>query len=239
MEFPFLPEDEIDRAAACLLQEVFGGLEAVPLPVDLEAIVYDHLYDREEVAFRDDLELGSRDGDRILGKTEPLTRRILVDVHLKREGPVGRYRFTVAHEVGHWILHRPLFFRDEAQGSLFQDASGRDADLISLQRNVFPGAGRGRLPPEEWQANRFAISLLINPERLRTEFRSRFDRPFVTVAEVCGTSSDAECRALARRLALHEVGEAPPLTRVFGLSAEAMAIALEKRGYVRRDSTAL
>lgn len=239
MKFPFLTDEQIEAAARSLLQEAFDGQNTVPLPVDLEAIVYDHLYEREEVVFRDDLDLGSREGDRILGKTEPVRRRILVDARLKQEGPEGRYRFTVAHEVGHWTLHAPLYQCDATQGSLFRDVPGRDDGLVSLQRNVFPSSGRGRLPPEEWQANRFAIALLIEPERLRAEFRSRFGSPSVSAEDVGETRSPADIRALAREMATREVDGAAPLTQVFGLSAEAMAIALEKRGYVRADPTAL
>jgi len=239
VKFPFLTDDEIELAAKRLLTDAFGGPDEASTPVDLDVIVYDHLYDNEGVAFRDDLDLGSRDGDRILGRTEPLRRALYVDAQLKREGPEGRFRFTVAHEVGHWILHSQLYAQDEAQGSLFRELGGRDDSLVSLQRNVFPAAGQGRLPPEEWQANRFAIALLLDSERLRAEFRSRIGVPYATPSDVGSTGSVERCRQLARSIAVRSVDGAPPLTDVFGLSAEAMAIALERRGYVRRTPTAL
>lgn len=239
MDFPFLQEDEIEAAAEGLLQEVFGSAEDIPLPVDLEVVAFDHLYDRQNVTFRDDRELGSEAGDRILGVTQPRRRKIFVDSGLKREGPVGRYRFTVAHEMGHWVLHAPLYSRDETQGSLFEGDEERDDELVSLQRNVFPKADRGRLPREEWQANRFAIALLLDRERLREEFRTRFDRASMTPEDFDEPPTAVGCRRVARELATMEVRKQRSLAELFGLSGQAMAIALEKRGYVRRDEAAL
>lgn len=239
MDFPYLQEEEIEVAAEGLLQQSFGAPEKVPLPVDLDVIAYDHLYDREGVVFRDDRQLGSQDGDRILGITRPRRREILVNADLKRDGPVGRYRFTVAHEMGHWVLHGPLFSRDEAQSDLFEDGHGSEDELVSLKRNVFPGPDRGRLPPEEWQANRFAIALLIDRERLRKEFRARFDQSHVTAEQCDEPPTSAGCRRVARHLASRELEGRRPLTELFGLSTQAMAIALENRGYVRKTETAL
>ena len=48
-------------------------------------------------------------------------RRIVIDESLDpEENPSmeGRYRFTLAHEVGHWRLHRHLFAKDPAQVSI-------------------------------------------------------------------------------------------------------------------------
>lgn len=239
MDFPFLQEEEIEAAAEELLQGAFGAAEEVPLPVDLDVVAYDHLYDRQGVVFRDDRELGLDDGDRILGITQPRRQRISIDAVLKRSGPLGRYRFTVAHEMGHWVLHAPLYTRNEDQGSLFEIENEGQDELVSLQRNVFPKANRGRLPREEWQANRFAIALLLDRERLREEFRARFDRAYVTPQDFNEPPTDVGCRRVAQELATREVDAQQPLAALFGLSGQAMAIALEKRGYVRRAEAAL
>ena len=53
-------------------------------------------------------------------------KRIVIDESLDPEAnPAmeGRYRFTVAHEVGHWRLHRECFSRDRAHASLFDSAA--------------------------------------------------------------------------------------------------------------------
>jgi hypothetical protein len=48
-------------------------------------------------------------------------KRIVIDESLDPDAnpaKEGRYRYTAAHEVGHWRLHRTLFGRDPAQTSL-------------------------------------------------------------------------------------------------------------------------
>lgn len=206
MDFPYLPEEEIEAAAAELLSDAFGPSEKISLPVDLEVIAYDYLYDKNGVVFRDDRQLGSYEGDRVLGITQPRQGKIFVDAELKAEGPRGRYRFTVAHEIGHWVLHQPLYARDEDQGHLFENNQGQQDHLISLQRNLFPKADRGRLPPEEWQANRFAVALLIDQDRLREEFRARFNKPYFSPSDLNRSHTAAGRRRVARTLAEKEVG---------------------------------
>ena len=93
-----------------------------------------------------------------------------------------------------------MYAQDETQGSLFRDLRCRDDSLVSLQRNVFPAVGCGRLPPEEWQANRFAIALLLDSDRLRAEFRSRIGVSYVTPSEIGSTGSAERCRQLAAAL---------------------------------------
>lgn len=227
-----MTERDIEAAAACLRVEAFGAEEAASFPLDLEVVLYDHLYDTHDVAYRDDRDLGHHDGDKTLGRTLPRRNAIHIDVSLKQAGPIGRFRFTIAHEVGHWVLHRELFLQDRHQVPMF---AGDDADgdsLISLKRNVFPPAGHGKLPPEEWQANRFAIAFLVEEKRLRDEFRARFRTSSLSVSDFETTSVQTGQRELSLRAACHRSASLPPLTDVFGLSREAMAIALEARGYV-------
>ena len=57
----------------------------------------------------------------ILGAIFFEQRRIVIDESLDPDAnpaKEGRYRYTVAHEVGHWRLHRGLFGKDPAQISL-------------------------------------------------------------------------------------------------------------------------
>lgn len=237
-EFLFLPEDEIEDAAACIRTRALGNKGDLSYPLDLQALVFDYLYDDQGVGFRDDVDLGRQDGDKVLGKTLPRREMINVDITLKREGPLGRYRFTVAHEIGHWVLHRNLFLKDASQGELFGQEDEEPGELISLHRDVFPAAGRS-LPSEEWQANRFAIALLLDGERLREEFRARFERPFLAAEEIKGDPSPPTRRELSRQAAVRSAENLPPLTEVFGLSREATAIALEERGYVRGPAPAV
>ena len=175
--------------------------------------------------FSDENDLGFADGDKVLGRTLPLAGRVEVCKTVRLQGPEGRYRFTVAHELGHWILHRPLFLARRSMLDFF-DHRQLPTAVISLNRNVFPSGTRP--PPAEWQANRFAVALLVDADHLRREFEYRFQK-----APIVAGSNDP--MSVARDIACSEVGAAPSLRDAFGLSAEAMAIALRTRGYVTEN----
>lgn len=142
LDVPFLRDDRIEAAAALLWTEFgrgFGSPVAPPMPVD--QLLELHL--RLDFEIRDlQAELGLPD---VHGAIWVQDRRVAVDRHLDpelRPAARGRYHFTVAHEIGHWQLHRHLF----------GDAGGRTPDFV--------GQGRGR-SRVEIQADRFAASLLM------------------------------------------------------------------------------
>lgn len=229
MIYPFLPEAEIEARASSFRREALGA-DSDSYPLDLDAIVYDHLCERCDLVFDDQHELGTEDGDPILGKMLPFQNKILITLSLSREFGRGRYRFTVAHEMGHWVLHRVLFLATVEQNSLFGSSDSREG-LASLNRNLFPKSASRRVPPEEWQANRFASALLVGRAALESAFRHRFGDPPLPRCE----GQIVRCtslRSLSRSLASQRVRGQLPLYEVFGLSVEAMAIALEARGLV-------
>ena len=233
MIFPFLREEEIEAAADQLLQAAFGSLERIAYPLDLEALVFDHLCDREDLVFSDEQDLGWQDDDRILGKMMPLRNTILISAHLSRRHERGRHRFTVAHEIGHWVLHRRLFLAEKSQRSLFANSDPGSGELVSLHRHVFPLSNAvGPAPPEEWQANRFAVALLVDGAVLREAFVRRYGQPPIVAHDESGAGHAYSLRQFSRFVAAERVHSRRPLSDRFGLSREAMAIALETRGYV-------
>jgi hypothetical protein len=99
------------------------------------------------------------------GLTRPELKEMWIreDVYEGARRGVGRDRFTIAHELGHYLLH-----------------SGP-----ALARKVQP---KGALPAyrcSEWQANSFAGALLIPTETVLAV------RDAVQIAEICGVSVDA------------------------------------------------
>lgn len=77
----------------------------------------------------------------------------------------NRYQFTLAHEIGHWILQRKELLYDENQISLFdtiQDLSEKDS-IQCLNRFVNPEYNTliTDLDWLEWQANYFASAILM------------------------------------------------------------------------------
>jgi len=167
-----------------------------------------------------------------------LAGKIEITAALKRCGEVGRYRFTLAHEIGHWVLHRPLFLARAEALDLFGPTAD-DLAITSLNRSVFPDGSRGRPAPEEWQANRFAVDLLIDRGLLRAEFSQRFSEPVVALRSPEWITRSPTLRDHARRLAGAKVKGFRPLFSVFGLTVEAMGIALEQRGYAVEEPPAL
>jgi hypothetical protein len=228
MKYPYLTDSRIAASAERLLADAFGNLDAVPAAVDLDVIIYDWLCEKEDLVFSDESDLGvDENGDEILGVTYPRAGRIEITSRL-RSGPhlKGRYRFTVGHEVGHWVLHRPLFLGRDANLELFDpNAVSNWGGIISLSRNVHVFSGKD-VPREEWQANRFAALLLINPIRLREEFERRFgEAPAVAIGQ-------EGVEGLAGRLARSVTAGKPSLANEFDVSGEAMAVALLAREYV-------
>ena len=229
MEYPFLRQTQIEQAAGDLLLQVFGDEHR--LPVDLEAVLYDHLAEMEGLVFNDETPIGHENGDRILGRMKPFQGRIDVCSSLRQPYATGRhkgrYRFTVCHEIGHWVLHRPLFLSADPS-----DTQARQRTMVSLHRNVF-GTGPD-VPREEWQANRFAAYMLMPSTLLLQAFVARFGEPPVL------TDSHRSISDTAMELAIRSSrGIGSSLSDTFEVSRQAMAITLESRGYVTDQPTLL
>jgi Zn-dependent peptidase ImmA (M78 family) len=102
-----------------------GG--AIEAPIEIDDIVEKHL--KIGIEFDD---MHRRFGVRrsglgfdpdILGAIYFEQKRIVIDESLDPDAnpsKEGRYRYTAAHEVGHWQLHRALFGKDPAQTSLLE-----------------------------------------------------------------------------------------------------------------------
>ena len=76
-----------------------------------------------------------RDQPDILGAIWVDKELVLIDhTSTRKSNPsmLGRYRFSVAHEIGHWRLHRSYVAKDANQTSLFDASTRADGDL-SLQ----------------------------------------------------------------------------------------------------------
>lgn len=97
---------------------------------------------RENILIEDDVECGG-----LMGKCDFFNRKVMVDVNLKRQTNMGRYRFTLAHELGHAYLHQCLLKRVIG----FAD----DMDVLDMKNCK---KWEQRL---EIQANHFASFLLI------------------------------------------------------------------------------
>jgi Zn-dependent peptidase ImmA (M78 family) len=229
VNFPYLPNAAIDTEAERLRVQALGS-KAHDIPVDLDAIVFDYLCEKDALVIDDETELPDEDGEEVLGKTFIRSNRIVINRRLKQSPDIGRYRFTLAHEIGHWQLHRPIVLAAAEQGGLFGDENN---DVITtLNRSVV-----GPNPPrQEVQANRFAATLLIDREGLGREFSARFGPGELSAMLMAGPRRTI--RERSRFVGAHIARGLPSLASRFRVSIEAMAIALETRGYLE-DSPSL
>ena len=238
---PYLSEDAIEADAAALLTE-YGMAKIFELsaPIPIEDIAEKYL--KLLIEFDDTHRLfGVRrvgTGPDILGAIFFNDARIVVDEALDPHGvqaKEGRFRFTVAHETGHWRLHRKFFADHAAQASLF----GELTEMSVICRSGEAAA------PIEWQANFFASCLLM-PAKLVLEAwgemfpdrRTRLLRPvnatqhsFVEVPRISATSIDAMVTSVDDAT-LDRI--ARPIAERFQVSTIAMRIRLEKLGLLYR-----
>ncbi len=205
---PYRSDSEIEREATQLLAAYgreHGPVVEPPVPVD----------DLLELHLRLTFEIRDLRGE--LGVPEAhgaiwvRERRIAVDRHLDPDvypAMRGRFRFTVAHEVGHWQLHRHHFAAPTPSVP----------DFVGLTR-------RGRA---EFQADRFAAGLLMPLPLLRVAWEELFGCRAVFVGRVPPGRTrpgpaDDELREFAS-----------PLAELFEVSPSAMRFRLAECGLVTR-----
>lgn len=154
MKVPWLPKASIARMADDVISgyESTTGMRVAP-PIPVENIIEFGL--NLGLAF-EDLRCKLNMGD-VLGATYVKSRKICADLSLDRPGAEGRLCFTLAHEAGHWVMHRE-----------FVDLAHRDGGFIFCRT-------RDAKKPMEWQADSFASCLLMPEFFVREAF-----------ARVCG-----------------------------------------------------
>lgn len=127
MKPKYLPTEEIERRATELLTSC-GNIEA---PVSLDVIAH-----RLGVSV-DYTQLG----EDVSGLLVVEEDRGVIGVN-KEHAPV-RQRFTLAHEIGHYLLHRQSseLFIDKKYNAIFRDTkSSKGEDRMEIQANQFAAA---------------------------------------------------------------------------------------------------
>jgi hypothetical protein len=174
---------EIERAAEAFLAGIPSYVwDGAALPVPIEEIADTHV----GLLVRDVADLGTAPGAPALGQGQALSGLLLpaigeiwVNADEARQWPARR-RFTIAHELGHWRLHRA------AQRGVFCRSGSIEPDAPQT---------RSAIPPAEDEANAFAAAALM-PARLVQEHYVRCGRDFVRLCETFGASGAAMGRRL-------------------------------------------
>src|SRR5919108_5006106 len=135
-------EDPRAHALRARYLRTFGGNE---IPVQVESIAEDLLGIRIEL---------SQDLGDLSGKLLPAERLIVLNAsEAAHEGvPIRRHRYTIAHELGHWVCH----VLGAPAGTVPAASYCRAADLSQDADRVF-----------EREANVFAAELLMPDDAVR------------------------------------------------------------------------
>lgn len=207
MPVQFLYDYEIEEKAEELLIQVYGSLDRVTYPVDVDHICEFHL--GYEIKFAD---LNKKPGDIVvLGSTNFAEKVVYIDVSLgqtARRGEKGCYRFTLSHEMGHVVLPG----KDEA---VFPQG-------VAAHQAKF-GIGKRPYPDPEYQANYFAGAVLMPRGKITEVYSKAYDRYFCPDL-VPGIANNT---VQARRLLLCDLQEQ------FEVNRKALTIRLKKLGLNR------
>jgi Zn-dependent peptidase ImmA (M78 family) len=231
----YVPDDAIEKDAQALLAEYAHARGvAIETPIAIDDIIEKHL--KIGIEFDDTHRLfgvprsGIGFDPDILGAIFFEQKRIVIDESLDPdENPAkeGRYRYTAAHEVGHWRLHRHLFGKDPAQTSLLEPNAPPSVICRTSQT-------KARI---ELQADLYASCVLMPrklvfaawdeafPDRKQRVLQPEtpIDHPFVEIARDFDESEDQVLEQFAK-----------PFAERFLVSPIAMRIRLERLGLLHR-----
>ncbi len=218
MEVKYIHESKIEAAAFKLLGEYgqkFGEVTEPPIPV--EAIIESCL--KLDYGF-DDLPASLEIPD-VLGATWVKLKKIRIDQSLdpsEYPAKIGRYCFTVAHEIGHWQLHKGQIL--ENSSSLFE----------TEQKPAIVCRKVSAKKPIEIQADKFAGFLLMPKQMVQNKWK-----------EICGSLEPYiavdEISCLSEHWGLAEDNQptvqiAKQLAKIFNVSGQAMQIRLVNLGLI-------
>lgn len=150
---PFLAVRSIEEVAIELLGAHCPAVLKRPQPTPVMDIL-ERLKERTKLEFTF-ADLGMKGTARILGKVSFHRKALLLDNTLLNERAV-QFRFTAAHEIGHWVLHR-YNYRNWKFSNATAQAELPDDDEASLCR-------LDRKTSQDWlefQANVFAAALVL------------------------------------------------------------------------------
>lgn len=156
IKVPFLAKPKIESIVMELLGKYarWKGEEIKP-PIDVDEIVEGYLeLDFEVTDLKEVVGIGD-----VLGATWFDDKRVCIDSAL--EDQEGRFAFTVAHEIGHWQMHRPIIEMEKVTLPLFAGKPGEDPRPALVCRT------QAKKQPAEIQADLFAARLLMPAREIR------------------------------------------------------------------------
>ena len=158
--YPYLKSSNIEKESKKLLSgfnNKKGQAVSAPIPVFdiIEYLGYDVDFRKDDIY----------EDQNLLGGT--LIDKKVVEINENLSDHEGRMHFTAAHEVGHIVLHVPLYTKMHSK-DLSQNK------IISRKDHGFEG---NKKDPEEWQADKFAAFLLMPTDLMKKAFFNVYKRP--------------------------------------------------------------
>ena len=158
--YPYLKSSNIEKESKKLLSAFnnkTGQTLSAPIPVFdiIEYLGYDVDFRKDDIY----------EDQNLLGGT--LIDKKVVEINENLSDHEGRMHFTAAHEVGHIVLHVPLYTKMHSK-DLSQNK------IISRKDCGFEG---NKKDPEEWQADKFAAFLLMPTDLMKKAFFNVYKRP--------------------------------------------------------------
>ena len=158
--YPYLKSSNIEKESKKLLSAFnnkTGQAVSAPIPVFdiIEYLGYDVDFRKDDIY----------EDQNLLGGT--LIDKKVVEINENLSDHEGRMHFTAAHEVGHIVLHVPLYTKIHSK-DLSQNK------IISRKDCGFEGSKKD---PEEWQADKFAAFLLMPTDLMKKAFFNVYKRP--------------------------------------------------------------
>ena len=160
--------DEVEKLADGLNHTYCADLaQPLTLPIPIEDIAEHYL--GYSIEFMDD---GLFSDPQILGGIDFEEHRIYVNASV--EDHDGRYCFTIAHEIGHHVLHRDAYLQNRGEG----------------EREILCRDARNK-PQIEVEADRFAAALLMPSEAVQKVISNvKSKRRVATIGQARGLASN-------------------------------------------------
>lgn len=238
---PILSMKEIDGMAESILSDFDASVLKKPAPVDMESLIEFYLgltLDYQDLTHNqsilgmtvfNDCYITVYNPEEDAGKVIPVNEKtVLIDNSLLGEDQESRYRFTLGHEAGHWILHRQKYLDNKQQTSLFEGRSEqplvkcRSVDIESSSRRTSLVTDNDWM---EWQADYMASALLMPKPTFHTAVQELLTQAGVNQGYITrGLSDDWDMFIQAITVEMAEI---------FQVSLQAARIRCEKLGVIQ------
>ena len=221
-DVPFLSNQRIEDEAALLLAE-YGEkrppVTAPPIPIDdiieLHLELTFELKDLQKLFKLADVHGALWMNERLVGVDQSLDPSLYPQ-------KLGRYRYTLGHETGHWRLHRPHYLKDHNQGTLLAGV-GKPAYICR-------SSDKGRV---EWQADFFAANLLMPRKMVYAAWQAWRGDPDPVALDDFRSAAMARANGCTDEELMEDFCR--PLAGKFKVSAIAMRIRLEQLELMTRE----